>query len=346
MRIGNAFALWFLVQPFVLFAQSAPPPPIAPTLAWQEGTAIPVGRDHHATFLVRSRGGDYLYVAGGTDYKNVFDDVWRAKIGANGTLGTWESAGTLPTPRAGISVAVGGDVAVLTAGQFQGLKKTAESYTARVRPNGTLGPWQAAPTLPSPRFHHSSLHHNGWVYVTGGQGENGSDASVLGGKLEKDGAIREWTVLTAMPRPRSHHASFVHAGHLYVVAGLDGNPADGPALLSDIRRAEILPDGTLGAWKLISLMPHALGTHSAFVEGDHLYVLGGVEDNARFVNTIWQAPIAADGKIGAWKALETGLPAARGHVHDTPVLNGRVYSAGGSNMRRVRSNVDVGTINR
>jgi len=78
------------------------------------------------------------------------------------------------------------------------------------------------------------------------------------------------------------------------------------------------------------------------VHDGHLYTFGGVEDNARFVDIVWRAPLAADGSLGAWQRVEPGLPNVRSHVHQLPVIGGRVYSAGGSNARRVTADVFVG----
>ena len=78
-----------------------------------------------------------------------------------------------------------------------------------------------------------------------------------------------------MPRPRSHHASLVHQGALYLVAGLDGNPAGANTPLNDVLRAPIQADGSLGAWATVSALDSAYATHAALVEGGYLYVVGG-----------------------------------------------------------------------
>lgn len=90
-------------------------------------------------------------------------------------------------------------------------------------------------------------------------------------------------------------------------------------------------------------MDHAYATHATAVHGGALWLFGGVEDNARFVDVVLRAPFAADGKLGTWKQLAVGLPAARSHVHQVPVFQNRVYSAAGSNRRVVTPDVQVGT---
>jgi hypothetical protein len=128
-----------------------------------------------------------------------------------------------------------------------------------------------------------------------------------------------------------------------MVGGLDGNPAGKNTPLADVTRASVNPDGSLGAWEEISRMDHAYGTHASSVYGNAVWLFGGVEDNARFVDVVLRAPFTADGKLGPWKQLAKGLPAPRSHVHQVPVHGGRTYSAAGSNRRVVTPDVHIGT---
>jgi hypothetical protein len=117
-------------------------------------------------------------------------------------------------------------------------------------------------------------------------------------------------------------------GAVYVIGGLAGNPARQPVQHRSVLRAEIARDGTLGEWRTVSELPHAYATHSAFVHGDALWVVGGVEDNTTFSARVWRAPLGRSGVVGAWSEAQP-LPFGRGHVHQTPVIGGRVYSVGG-----------------
>lgn len=330
-------ALLALAAPDAAQAQT----PAAPGIAWSAGPALPQGRDHHVVFATER--GDRLFVAGGTDYRATFADVWTARVGADGRVEAWTRGPDLTGLRAGAAAVMVGDVAVVVSGQLPDRSKTAEVLTARLGRDGTLGAWSPAPPLPAARFHHAAVAHGSRVYVTGGQGAAGPESSVYVASVE-GGRLSAWREAAPLPRPRSHHASLAHGGFLYVIGGLDGNPAAGPALLNDVRRAALRDDGTLGEWELVSLMPHAYSTHSAAVHGGWLYVFGGVEDNARFVDAVWRAPLSAEGRLGPWEAVAPGLPAARAHVHVTPVIGGRVFSVGGSAMRQVRAQLDVGVL--
>jgi hypothetical protein len=332
MNRFSVIGLALLAGPALSFAQT---PAAKLIVDWQNGSALNTPRDHHATFLVERPGANYLYVAGGTNYVDFYDTIERVRINADGSLASWEVAGKLPTPRGGTSIAVVGDYAVLTGGQVGGtegmktLTRIAEVYTAPISKDGSLGAWQATSPMPEARFHHPAVAHNGWIYVVGGQAEKEASAGVFAARVTPDGKIESWQQMKPLPRPRSHHAAFVHDNHIYVVGGMDGPVGGMQAVFLDVIRAQIQPDGSLSAWQIVSRIPHSYATHASHYHGGHLWLIGGVEDNARFVNTVLRAELRADGRVGAWTEVEPGLPLARGHVHNTPVLNGRMYSAGG-----------------
>ena len=320
----------------VLLAATVAAPP--PTLEWRAGPSLPAPRDHHVTLLTNGR----IFLAGGNTYASLLSDVWRARLLADGGLADWEPVAPLPGPRGGHSVAVTDRAVVLTGGQLPDRTNTAGTLVAAIAPEGRLGPWTPGPPLPAGRFHHSSVAHNGWIYVTGGLEPRTSVANVHGARLDAQGAPVQWVDLTALPTPRSHHASFVHEGALYVVAGLNGNPAGEHQQLRDILRAPILPDGTLGPWAEAGRLDSAYGTHAAFVRDGWVYLVGGVENNARFVGTVLRAPIRAGGSLGFFEQ-STALPVGRGHVHQTPLWKDWVYSVGGSASRRLVTAVHIGT---
>mgnify|MGYP000297792594 CR=1 FL=1 len=305
------------------------------SIRWQDAPALGQPRDHHAVFEVRAGDRTWIHVAGGTDYRGMFDDVSRAAVADDGSLGPWESVRPLPTPRAGASALATADVVVLAGGQvttgegLRGLRRIDEVYTARVLPGGELGPWRPGPTLPRPRFHHPLVRHGEWLYVVGGQGEREAEAGVFAARLGPDGSLSDWIEATPLPRPRSHHAALVIGQHLYVFGGLDGRAGGHEAGFVDVLRAEIGSDGTLGEWRRASTIPHAYATQSVVLHGGHVWMFGGVEDLQRFSADVWRAALNADGSIGPWTEVPTPLPHARGHVHVTPLVDGRVYSAGG-----------------
>jgi hypothetical protein len=319
-----------LLFPSVAASQAA-----AGGVRWQCAAPAPVARDHHVIFTTRVGRSDVIYVGGGTDYREIKDVVQRTVIGPDGMPGPWTATAPLPRPLAGASAVAARGYVVLTGGQvaagggLQGLTRIADTWTAPIAADGSLGAWTPGPPLPSPRFHHPTLYHDGWVYVVGGQGAAVAEADVFAARLGRDGRLGAWQRLRPLPEPRSHHAIVIDHGALYVIGGLGGNPARQPVQHNSVLRATIRRDGTLGEWRRVGEMPHAYATHSAFVHEGALWVVGGVEDNARFSEIVWRAPLARNGALGAWTQVAQPLPFGRGHVHVTPVIGGRVYSIGG-----------------
>jgi hypothetical protein len=328
------------------------------TLTWDAGAPYPVAVDHHVTFLLQSDGGAYLYVCGGNNYINLFATTYHAPIQSDGSLGDWNLTTPLPTPRAGHSAEVVGDQVFVISGQEQVGMNLTSVLVNQAGSDGTLGDWSATSELPFGRFHLASANYNGWIYVTGGLDNSfQSSADVLGAEVLPDGGgLSAWQTMTSLPHARDHHSSFAYAGHLYVVGGEYGNPNGNQVTpLNDVWWAPINADGTLGDWAKVWNLdaPEGLSTQANFVHEGWLYVLGGIElaDGGQgvvsFADTtrVRRASIGEDGTIGAWEEIDP-LPLARGHVHQTPVWSGHVYSVGGSHLvngsPEVLSDVSIG----
>lgn len=326
-------------------AGDTPSPETAPrTLAWTQGPVLPKGRDHHVTWIVPASGGARLYVAGGTDYRGMFNDVWRLALDAQGQpTGEWVEAGTLPSRRAGQGVATDGRWVVLVAGQDSTLRKRTETWIARVQPDGALGEWATGPALPSPKFHHTLVLHRGWLYAVGGLETNTSSDAGFRASF-KDGVVGEWQPLAPTPEPRSHHSAFVVGDTLYLAGGLNGNPAGKNVPLTSVIAATVGRDGALSPWREAGQLTPAVATHASTAANGVVWTVGGVEENARFSSAVWRAetrrPLAAD----AWARDSTGLPAASSHVHQMPVFAGKLYRVGGGARRQVTGNTLIAPV--
>jgi N-acetylneuraminic acid mutarotase len=313
----------------------------SPALTWRPTTPLPRGVDHHATFATRGSLGDLLWVAGGNDYKTTHANVVRGRIDAAGSIGEWRESTPLPAARAGLAVAQSDRYVIVSGGKDPTQRTMTDVFVAAIAADGTLGAWRSTTPLPAPRFHHTMFVHGADLYVIGGLEGSVSVDAVLRARVADDGSIARWETLPSLPQPRSHHGLVVDRGWIYLTGGLDGNPAGRNTPLPSVIRARLTDDG-IGAWETQTDLPHAYATHASVAFGGQLHVIGGVEDNTRFVDAILRAPIGAGGRLGAWQKLDPGLPAARSHVHQTPVVNGRLYSAGGSNARVVKTEVYVG----
>src|SRR4051812_30712149 len=214
-----------LLVPASGFAQAAP----AGGVRWQCVSPAPPARDHHVVFNARVGRSDVIYVGGGTDYRTMNDAVQRSVIGADGIPGPWVATTALPHPLAGASAVAARGYVVLTGGQvapqggLRGLVRVAETYTAPIAADGSLGAWTPGPALPAPRFHHPSVYHEGWVYVVGGQGATEAEAGVFAARLGADGKLGEGQTLRPPPQPRPPHANLIDHGAPYRIRGAGGD---------------------------------------------------------------------------------------------------------------------------
>jgi hypothetical protein len=300
--------------------------------SWSDGPPLLERRDHHATFVATSDAAAFLYVLGGVqDMNTLLSSVELAPIAADGSLGAWASGTALPAQMAGHAIATVGQSVVITGGFRAGPSLSKKSEIAVIQPDGSLGPWTEGPLMSLTRFHHAMVSHQGSVYVVGGLTGNNTDntpvveRAIVGG----DGQLGAWSLVTPLPDRRSHHGLAVHEGALFVTAGLRGDPAGVHEDLTDVLRAPVLEDGSLGEWATVGSLPVPLGTHASFAHLGYLCVVGGVENNASNTDHVRRAAIGADGMLGGWEDV-LPLPAAHAHAHHTPVHAGFLYSAGGA----------------
>ncbi|MFH0947515.1 MAG: FG-GAP-like repeat-containing protein [Elusimicrobiota bacterium] len=179
------------------------------------------------------------------------------------------------------------------------------------------------------RSSHAMAVWNGRLYVTGGYyGSNQN--TVWMAPINADGTVGNWidlTPQTPLLGARSGHAMSVWNGRLYITGGSDGMAQN------TVWMAPINADGTIGNW--IDLTPQtpllgARSEHAMAVWNGRLYITGGYIGGIGWYNTVWMAPINADGTIGNWIDLtpQTPLLGARSG-HDMAVWNGRLYVSGG-----------------
>lgn len=126
-----------------------------------------------------------------------------------------------------------------------------------------------------------------------------------------------------MPGSADNSQIFVTKNRVYFAGGNSGTSA-----LSSVYTAPINSDGTLGLWAATTSLPGPLRYSQALVTNKRVYLIGG-HDGTSYLSTTYNAPINADGTIGAW-VLGTSLPAGLGHTKAIITKN-RVYILGGSN---------------
>lgn len=215
---------------------------------------------------------------------------------------------------------------------------------AAVNADGGLGDFAAAGTLNANRNKAAAVVIGNYLYVIGGC--NSTNGSAALGTIEQatitNGNLGSFTTLgSSLNVARSGHAAMIVGGYLYVVGGHDGSGAIG-----SVERAVINPDGTIGAFSLVTGSPLLAPRydHVGLVSGNTLYVLGG-SNGASSLNTIEQATISADGTIGSFTTVGgMNLNTARSGA-GCVVMGSSLYLIGGSNGGTTLSSVEQATLN-
>ena len=139
---------------------------------WEPARSLPEPRSHHSSFVH----GGALYVVGGMAGSPMGGDVLdrgtvlRAAVEASGDLGAWETVAELDSTRLAHASFVHDGHAYVVGGLENVSTPSDVVLRAALRPDGGLGPWEAAGTLPSARSHvHHAPMHGGHVYLMGGR---------------------------------------------------------------------------------------------------------------------------------------------------------------------------------
>jgi len=290
---------------------------------WQTTTSFTTARLQHSSVVH----GGYLYVLGGcTDAATctgVRNDVQYARVNADGTVGTWNTALSFATARAGHTSVVHNGYVYVVGGVDVASTRLDNIQYAKLNADGTVGAWSSITATAVRRSAHSSVVHNGYLYVIGGfDGTLRNDVQFA--PIDGSGAVGAWQATSSFSTGRYYPACAVHDGHLYLTGGTNGS-----ARYADIQYARINADGTLGSWQSsVSTLPSARNSHQVLGYGDRLYVLGGASVGG-VVNDVQFAPITAAGTLGSW-TQSTAFSTVR-YGHASVIENGFLYVLGGQN---------------
>jgi parallel beta-helix repeat protein len=292
--------------------------------------------------------------------------------GASGPgLGPWAATTSLPQASAAPFVDRGqqlvfyNDRAYLFGGQGPGGVPQTGVYHARLRPDGTAGPWASTTPLPGSFYDQVVLRVGSRVYlITGG----GGATAVYYASILSSGALGAWASTSPLFPSRQSFAAATYGNYIYATGGNSGGMqssvkytsvrADGTlnawadttplpepmqshttavydsflyvfAPNGHVYFAPINPNGTLGAWTATTPLPQAMSNYTTFEEDGHIYLLGGNSPG------VYYAPVRDDGKLEAWR-LSTNLPEQINNLR-AGAYGGYVYALGGNNAGGYKS---------
>ena len=97
-------------------------------------------------------------------------------------------------------------------------------------------------------------------------------------------------------------------------------------------------------WQKMSSFNYARRAPAAVTYGDHLYIVGGIDGNDRYVHTVEFAQIQSDGALGPW---QVGSDINEGRFYNAVVAaNGYLYTLGGGSGERGHENYPLDSVER
>lgn len=176
--------------------------------------ALPNNDIHPSGNMIAVNG--YLYIAtgGGTSH----NQIYRAKINADGSLGAFTVAATLPgsVTRHYSQMVVANGYLVVMGGADAALVPQNSVYTFQINSDGTLGAGVTTTSLPASRSQGTAFVLNGYIYFAGGNASSG----MYYARLNSDGTISSWTTaVTSLSESFSRVPATVMNGYVYFVSG-------------------------------------------------------------------------------------------------------------------------------
>ena len=253
----------------------------------------------------------------------------------------WKETSPLAVPRSGAAIIAVDDTLFLIGG-IDGKDFIDTTEYAKIQKDGSLGPWQTGPRLKEPRGFIDAAVHNGFVYVAGGgNGPNGHNLlrSAERARILPDGTLGPWeSEKSQMNVARRCSKIIATDTALFAFGGFGG------ALLDTVERAEFMPDGSLGEWKIEAntmLMPRYVNGVKKW--GSAAYVIGGHDQTKGVGITDVEWSPLGDSEMRNWKATQ---PLLTGRYGLSTVAHGDyLYALGGLTGLEYLDSVEKSKVN-
>ncbi len=189
--------------------------------------------------------------------------------------------------------------------------------------------WQQTTPLIEARAGATTVIAQDTMVVIGGT--NGRDfiSTVEYAPIHPDGTLGIWQSGPKLNEPRGFTEAVVRGGFIYVAGG--GNGPHGHNLLRSVERAQILPDGKIGAWQKESEMLVTRRCAKLVVQGNRIYAFGGFA--GVLLDTVESAEFLPDGRLSEWR-MEPEIMTMPRYVNGVSKIGDVAFAVGGHDQKR------------
>jgi len=290
--------------------------------AWTTTTSLPTTITESNAVVTKNR----VYLLGGHVSNNQSSAIYTAPINADGTLGTWTTAGNLP-------ISISSTQAIVAKNRVY-IIGPSTIYSAPINTDGTLGVWSLIGNAPSNAYDSQVVVIKNRLYIFSG-------LNTISCIINDDGTLSNWTTAATFTDSMYYGQAIVIKNRVYILGSVDSSLS---LPSNKIYYAPINADGTLGNWTLYSTMPTRLCEFQFFVSKNTLFIIGGCSQftygSAR--TDVYYCAIQSDGSLGAWLPGNS-LPVAM-FDHQLIATKNRLYLLGGADTVTNISTVYTATI--
>jgi hypothetical protein len=247
---------------------------------------------------------------------------------AGGTLASWSTDATDPTPTTGSS----GTKTVFYNGYYYifNLYSQASVYYAAAQPSGDIGSWTPTTNVPNTgnNVNPSFAAYNGYLYMTQDGVSSAINTATHYIKINANGSLgASWSTGPNLNTARGGGGTAAYNGRLYVVGGCSAFLAICTAETKTSEYATINPDGSLSAWTTTTSSTNNHSGAPVQAYNGYMYAMGSGGSGTQV--SIEYAPINSDGSLGTWvvnsNSLITAAQQGRGII-----VNGYLYYGPGT----------------
>jgi hypothetical protein len=305
-----------------------------PLQPWTEiGNLPPHMLDYHMVAT-----GDYWYAMEGDDPGAGYLGTVYSEFQPDGTIGPWLSTSDRRIDRSNYRVAAAGNRIYIVGGMSDAAPLTPALTTeyASINADGSLSAWQTSSNLSAGRMGLGLATYGDYVYAVGGHDSSATPlSSVEYAKIQADGSLGSWQSATSTQTAHPYTSVIAKNDYLYVFGG-EVNAFG----TNTVERAQIMGDGSLGAWVYDTSLPQDRGSMGVAVLDDTVYLLAGVSGpyGATHLSSVIWSNIQPDHTLSQWQDTEPLIPA--GYYHGDS-WGRHIYAVSGSGSGLVQTTVPV-----